>query len=171
MAAVSTLNGQQIEELVRRHQTALRGFLTYLGCPRAMLDDLIQEVFLSVLSSRFEDRGERSTAAFLRTVARNLFLKAMRRERRQPRIIDLAGAERAWADFQGEDGGSTYLSALRECMSRLGARPTEALEMRYRRNMRRAAIAAHFGMSESGIKSLLVRTRRKLRECVERTRP
>jgi RNA polymerase sigma-70 factor, ECF subfamily len=170
MAAIPTLDAHRIEQLVRKHQSHLRGFLTYLGCPRPMLDDLIQETFLSVLSSRFEERGEHSTAAFLRTVARNLFLKAMRRERRQPRSMDLAGVEKAWVEFQGEDRGNSYLTALRDCLRRVGGRPAKVLEMRYRGNMRRAAIASHLGLSESGIKSILVRTRRKLRECVERKR-
>ncbi len=157
-----------VEQLVRRHQASVRGFLGYLGCPRSLVDDLVQDTFLSVLSSGFEDRGEAATAAFLRTVARNLFLKTVRRERLRPALVDLAGAERAWVEFQGEDQGSSYLSALRECLRSVGGRAREVLQLRYEASLRQAAIAGRMGLTESGVKSILVRTRRRLRSCIER---
>ena len=170
MKVASTPAAVDVEALVHRHQGAVRGFLRYLGCPRPLLDDLVQETFLSVLSSPFEDRGERSTAAFLRTVARNHFLKAMRKERRQPLVTDFAGAEGAWLEFQGEDGGHTYLAILRQCLASLQGRAAEVLRLRYGESLRRTAIADRCDLTESGVKSILVRARRKLRECVERRR-
>jgi len=171
MKVASTPAAAKVEALVHRHQGALRSFLRYLGCPPPLLDDLVQETFLSVLSSPFEDRGERSTAAFLRTVARNHFLKAMRRERRQPLVADFAGAEAAWLEFQGDDGGNTYLAALRRCLAILRGRAAEVIRLRYAESLRRAAIAERCGLTESGVKSILVRARRTLRDCVERRQP
>ena len=170
MKTVSTHATPDVAALVRRHQSAVRSFLLYLGCPRPLLDDLVQETFLSVLSSPFEDRGEASTAAYLRTVARHHFLKAMRRERRQPLVMDIAGAESAWVEYLGEDGGHSYLAALRECLAILRGRTAEVLRLRYGESQRRTAIATRFGLSESGVKSILVRARRRLRDCVERKR-
>lgn len=169
MKAITKPSSRVVEELVRRHQATVRGFLVFLDCPRAMLDDLVQDVFLSVLGSGFEQRGPAASAAFLRTVARNLFLKAMRRARKEPPIADLAGAEAAWLDFEREDGGESYLEALRDCLRRLKGRASEILRLRYEVSMQRAAIAGRLGMTESGVKSVLVRTRRKLRGCVERS--
>lgn len=153
---------------MHRHQSSVRGFLSYLGCPRGMLDDLVQEVFLSFLSSSFQEIGEASTAAFLRKVARHQFLKAMQRERRSPILLDALGAEHAWARFEGEDGGGRYLTALRDCLARLPGKAAEAIGLRYRAGLSQAAVAARLSLSESGAKSLLVRSRRRLRDCVER---
>jgi RNA polymerase sigma-70 factor (ECF subfamily) len=166
--AVSTQRARLVEELVHRHQDAVRGFLRYLGCPASLVDDLTQDAFLSFLSARFEDRGEAATAAYLRKIARNLFLKSLRKEGRAPQLEDLDGAERAWVRFEGDDGGDSYLDALRLCLDSVEGRAREVIVMRYRSNLRREAIAGRLEISESGVKSILVRTRKRLRECVER---
>jgi len=166
--ALSANDTSRLEALVRRHQDSVRGFLLFLGCPRSLVDDLVQDAFLAVFSARFEDRGEAATGAYLRTVARNLFLKAMRRERLRTAALEYEGAERTWVAFEADDGGEGYLAALRACLETLSGRPREVLGLRYRADLGRAAIAGRLGMSESGVKSVLVRTRKRLRECIER---
>jgi len=133
-----------------------------------MVDDLLQDVFLSFLSARFEHRSEASTAAFLRKVARHLLFKAKQRERSQPLILEALGAEEAWVEFDAEDGGSRYLTTLRECLAALKGKAAETLALRYQANLGQAEIANRLGLSLSGVKSILVRSRRRLRECVER---
>ena len=156
---------------MRRHQDSVRGFLVVLGCPARLLDDLVQDTFLSLFASKFEDRGETSTAAFLRTVARHLFLKALQREHRQPALADAALVEGAWIEFERDDGGQTYLAALRECLRSIRGKTSRILDLRYRERLRQAAIAGQLGMSESGVKSVLVRARKRLRACIERRLP
>lgn len=157
-----------VEELIQRHQSMVRGYLSYLGCPVHLLDDLIQDVFLSVLSSRFEHRADASTAVFLRKVAQHLFLKAMHRERRQPMALEPSVAEAAWVVFEGEDAGESYLAALEDCLRKLETRAAEVIRLRYKDGLRRNVIGETLGLSEAGVKSILVRARRALRECVER---
>jgi len=164
----STLAAARVEELVRRHQDSVRGFLLFLGCPGSKVDDLVQDAFLAVLSAGFEDRGDGRAGAYLRKVARNLFLKSLRSEQRRPRVLDLDEAEGAWTRFEGNDGGERYLRALRRCLEGLAGRPREVLTLRYRGNLQRGAIARELGLSESGVKSILVRTRQRLRDCIER---
>ncbi len=164
------IRADQLEELVRRHQGSVRGFLVYLGCPADRLDDLVQDVFLSFLSAAFEDRGEAATRGFLRRIARNLFLKTMERERRHVLLADPAGAEAAFADFEGEDEGEGYLTALRDCLGQLSGRPAEVLRLRYQESVRLTRVAERLGLTESGVKSILVRTKRRLRDCIERRR-
>ncbi len=155
--------------MVRTHHGAVRGFLVFLGCPDSLVDDLTQDVFLSVLSSSFEDRGPASTLAYLRTVAKHLFLKAMRRERRQQPIDEIEASERLFErEFDRGDGGDAYLGALQQCLTGVEGRASEVLRMRYEEKLRREQIASRVGLSESGVKSILVRTRKRLRECVER---
>jgi RNA polymerase sigma-70 factor (ECF subfamily) len=161
-------SASEIELFVQRHQGSVRGFLIYLGCAGDRLDDLMQDVFLSFLSANFEDRGELATRAFLRRIARNLFLKGIERERRQIVQSDSALAEVAWANFESGDGGNRYLVALRECLSGLRGRALEVLRLRYEESVQLVGVATRLGLSESGVKSILVRSKRKLRECVER---
>lgn len=167
--AISTQRGEAVEELVRRHQAPLRSFLIYLGCAGSLADDVVQDVFLSVLSAGFEDRGHASTSAYLRRVAKNKFLKAMQRARREPPMKDLDEAEDVWVELRGpERGGNRYLDALRECLAGVEDRARRVLGLRYTERLARTAIAEQLEMSESGVNSLLVRTRKKLRSCVER---
>jgi RNA polymerase sigma-70 factor (ECF subfamily) len=162
------LDGDAVERLVLAHQGALRGFLRYLGCPASLVDDLVQETFLTFLSARFEHRDDRATARYLRTIGRHLFLKSLRRLDRDPPALDLDEAEAVWAEFQDDGGGAPYLDALRSCLGGVTGRAKDALEMRYAGNLGRAAIAEKLELTESGVHSILVRVRRKLRECVER---
>lgn len=168
MKAASARTTREVEELVTRFQGRIRGFLVYLGCPADRLDDLLQDVFLSFLRASFEHRAEAATAAFLRRIARNVFLKWVARERRELAFSEVPLAERVWRDFEGQDGGETYLAALRECLSAMRGRSAEVLRRRYEAGQPLASIAAGLGLAESGVKSILLRAKRKLRACIER---
>ena len=159
---------QALEELVREHQSALRGYLAFLGCARSQIDDLVQDVFLSVLARGFEDRGHASTSAYLRVVARHLHLKALRRDRRAPPLENLDAADRAWAAFERDDGGEGYRDALRACLERVEGRAREVLRLRFESGLAQAEIGAALGLAESGIHSILVRAKKRLRACIER---
>ena len=115
------LGREGVEALVRTHQGAVRGYLGFLGCPPDRVDDLVQDSFLSLLSSRFEHRSEPKTGAYLKKVARHLFLKLVERERRQLPLVDLQGVEQAWGEFERDDGGRGYLAALKECLATMAA--------------------------------------------------
>ena len=145
----------------------MRGYLSYLGCPRHMLDDLTQDVFLAVIAGPFEERSREATAGYLRRVAHHLLLKALSRERQRLPEVDPVAAADAWIDFEGDDGGAGYLAALRECLQRLKGRAREVLRLRYEHAISRNDIAGQLQLSEAGVKSILVRSRRKLRTCVE----
>jgi len=162
------LDRRSVEALVREHQRSLCGFLAFLGCPTHLVEDLAQDVFLSVLASPFEYRDPSATRAYLRKVGRHLFLKTMRRERLRAPLADLAAAEGVWVEhYEREDEGESYLAALRECLRQLPERPREVLRRRYEEGVPRARIAGDLGLGEAGVKSILVRARRRLRDCVE----
>lgn len=168
MESLSTPKGERLEALVLAHQGYVRGYLSVLGCPGRLLDDLSQEVFLSLLRSGFVERGPGQSKAYLRKVARHLLLKTLRRERRLPSEEDLDAAEAAWDGFARDDDGEGYLDALRACLARLEERVRGILHLCYGEEVGRAAIGARVGLSEEGVKSVLARAKRSLRACVER---
>ena len=157
-----------IEALVARHERSLRAYLAALGCAPDRADDLLQDVFLSALSRGLADRGEQATAVWMRKAARHLYLRGLDRERRGAELAELAAAEEAWEEFDAGDGGQRYLGALRACMEGVQPRARQALDLYYRERLPREGVGERLGLSLSGVNSLLVRTRRALRECIER---
>jgi DNA-directed RNA polymerase specialized sigma24 family protein len=94
--ATARTTGAVIERFVRDHQDAVRTYLSFLGASGDLVDDLVQETFLSFLGSTFQERDPASTRAYLRTVARNHLLKEFRRIGTRPPMQDLDAAEHAW---------------------------------------------------------------------------
>lgn len=165
MATASINRPLDLADLVKTHQAAVWRYLRYLGCDEARADDLTQETFLAVHRKPFAQRSPAESAAYLRTVARNLFLMSIRGAGRRPSVEQLDLAEDVWRRFTGE--GDDYLDALRECVDALQGRARQAVEMQYHDESSRAEIAAALDMTEDGVKSLLRRTREVLRKCVE----
>lgn len=156
---------EQITRLVRRHQRSLTGYLAALGCPASQIPDVLQDGFLALLRSGFVERDSGSTSAYLRRIVKNGFLKTTQRS---PSSVMLSEVDAAWELYEGDDDGESYLAALRLCLDTLPVRMREGVQMRYGRSLSRADIAAHLQLSEGGVKSVLLRGKQRLRECIER---
>ncbi len=156
---------ERITRLVRRHQRSLAAYLTALGCPQSHVPDILQEGFLALLRSGFVERDRGSTAAYLRRTVKNGFLKAVQRS---PRSVELSEVDAAWEAYEGHDDGASYLEALRACLDALTTRTREVLQLRYGQDLSRAEIARRAQLSEGGVKSILLRGKTRLRECIER---
>ena len=154
--------------LVQTHQVAIWRYLRVLGCTAEEAEDLTQETFLTVLRSPFCDRGERASAVYLQRVARNLFLKSKRRSAGQLDEVALDDIDVSWQLLWGQDGGDSYVGALRTCLDRLRGRGRAALELVYGDGRSHRAAAAALAMSRVGVTNLLRRVRDGLRRCVER---
>ncbi len=158
------------EALVRRHQQDVWQYLRLLGRAPADADDLTQETFLLAFRKGVRSIDARATGAHLRRIARFLHLNQHRADTRRR-----ASAERAWCDAiddawsagRGEFTSDDYLAVLRRCRSRLRGRQHTVIELFYRNGFSRAEIATRMGMTENGVKTLLQRTRERLRRCIE----
>ena len=155
-------------QLVRQHQEGVGAYLVSLGCARSRADDLVQETFLAFLASGFQDQGPGSAFAFLRRVARNLFLTSLRRPKQLRVEMDLEAVEAAWSEFDPGDEGADYLAALRDCLEQMTPRTREVFRLRYEEELTRAVIASRSGLGESGVHAALHRGRKSLRDCIER---
>ncbi|MEQ8789864.1 MAG: sigma-70 family RNA polymerase sigma factor [Pirellulaceae bacterium] len=153
-------------ELVQRHQADVWRYLRLLGCDDSLADDLTQETFLEVLRRKFEYRGRSAAGAYLRKVARNRLLMAVRKTRRGPTLEQIEAADAVWAETFGDDGNE-YLAALDDCLGQLDGRPAEVVELQYRQGLSREEIAERLTMKPEGVKTLLRRTREVLRRCIE----
>ena len=156
-----------IERLIEAHQAALWRYARLLGAGDALAEDLVQETFLAVMQKPFEQRGARETAAYLRTVARNLFLKSTRHAPAQS-LDESAEANALWERYVDDERSDAHIAALRECIAALQERARLAIELRYQKGLAREDVAAAMGMEENGVKTLIQRARASLKECVEK---
>ena len=154
--------------LMREHQAGVWRYLRALGAEQHLADDVTQEVFLAVYRKPFEQRSRGQTVAYLRTVARNLYLKACHKAGRQVVVADFEHIEADWQDLVGEDDGEQLAKALQECLKLLEEKPRRALDLQYRDGLQRLEIARSLEMTDDGIKTLLRRAKARLRKCMER---
>jgi RNA polymerase sigma-70 factor (ECF subfamily) len=155
--------------LIVEHQAGVWRYLRMLGCSASHAEDLTQETFLAVLQKPFQEINRAATAAYLRQVARNLFVSGQRRAARVVGLAELDEVEAAWTRWAANDDGRELLAALQTCLETLAGRARQALELRFREQQSRAGIAAALGISEDGAKNLMQRAKQHLRTCIERT--
>ena len=156
-----------LRTLVERFQRPTWRYLRLLGADVHEADDLMQESFV-LLAQRLAT-GERvvAPAAFLRGVARNLLLGVRRKDRRRPPTVPwLDSVEELVTRDQGalDDG---RLDMLRHCVDRLSGRTRDAVQWFHIEGIERAEVGRRLGLQENGLKSLLGRARKALRECVQ----
>lgn len=158
--------------LVRDRQAEVWRYLRFLGAESAEADDLTQETFLAVVRSDFVEASDAQTAGYLRTVARRQLLMLRRKQERRCETPELETAETVWADAMWRarthtDQWQDHVDAARGCVEKLEGRVRQAIDLAYRQSESREAIATQLEMTVDGVKTLLRRTREKLRECIE----
>lgn len=158
---------QSIADLVARHQEGIWRYLRYLGCEPLQAEDLLQETFLAVLRQPFEQRSPEESRAYLRTVARNVFLMAERKKAVALYFESIEEADRGWANYSSDEGDA-YRSALALCLEELSERSRRAIRLQYYDGCSRAEIAERLGGTLDGVKTLMRRSRDFLRRCINR---
>jgi RNA polymerase sigma-70 factor (ECF subfamily) len=156
------------ERLVRDHQGTVWRYVRYLGAAATEADDLVQETFLALARSDFEQQSQPQTISYLRCVARNQLLMLRRRQRRELAITTLDEADAVWTELVGDNSAGPYLDALAECVDTLDGRARQAIDLHYHQRVGREAMAKQLDMKPEGVKTLLRRTRDILRACVQR---
>ncbi len=158
----------KLAELLQAHQGDVYRYLRYLGAERTLGEDVMQETFVAAFTSGnppdLQDIPRRS--AWLRGIARNLFMNHCRASKRSVLQLEGAALERADRMWDGEflhgGDGSDYLDALRKCLGELSDQDRLVLNMRYTQGKSRAEMATACNMTEDGLKSLLRRIRADL---------
>jgi RNA polymerase sigma-70 factor, ECF subfamily len=167
MPMTAAENGINLADLMREHQAGLWRYLRALGAEAALADDLTQEVFLAVYRKPFEQRGKGQTVSYLRIVAKNLLLKARRNAGKVIAVAEIEQIETEWVQLVGDEDGAALSAALKECLKQLEDKPRQVLDLQYREGKQRIEIAQALGMTDDGIKTLLRRTKARLRKCME----
>ncbi|MFY9346058.1 MAG: RNA polymerase sigma factor [Planctomycetota bacterium] len=149
------------------HRLAVWRYLRVLGATTDEADDLAQEAMLVACAAPLPADPDRARA-FLRGVARNLWLRTRRFwHRRREREI-AAAVEELWLATAADDDGEELLAALRTCLGELAPRTRGALELHYRDGLGWQRVAQQLGLKTNGTKTLVQRARALLRHCIER---
>jgi RNA polymerase sigma-70 factor (ECF subfamily) len=147
-------------ELVRRHNTGVRGLLMRMGADPATADDLAQDAFLAAFSRIADFRGEGAFAGWVKRIAARLYIKRWRKNRHDAGETEAlegsTGGEGEAAQRMDLDGAMLTLSpAERVCVSLCygaGFSHSEAAE----------AIGAPLGTVKSHVKRGLDKLRSRL---------
>jgi RNA polymerase sigma-70 factor (ECF subfamily) len=154
--------------LVRAHQRMVWRYLRLLGADPHEADDLMQDAF--VIAAERLLSGERivDVAAYLRGTARNLLLGARRRSRREPPTVQWLEEVDEYLRDDASALEDERIELLRRCVDRLDGRMRDAVQWHHLDGASCSEVAGRLGIGANGIKSLLSRARKALRECVQR---
>ena len=162
------------EELVRRHQAPVRGFLRAVCYDRSAIDDLAQETFLRAIkhAGRFDPKYP--MRGWLLTIARRLSINHGQKEkRRRP----AAGIEPDQLQGQATNGPDQRLEhdeqkelsrrMIGDAMARLSEPQRVSIAMHYQQGLPLDQIAELLEMPVGTVKSHLHRGRQRMRELLE----
>lgn len=132
-------------------------------------DDVLQETAVAVIESFDRYDESRSFVGWVLGIARNQVGLYLRRRGRDAHVFDTEAIERLAVAFEvlGAEE-SRRLDHLRDCLKGLEGRARKICDLRYRDDLRPAAIATRIGMSANSVAQALHRIRDQLRTCVER---
>ncbi|MFK7738810.1 MAG: RNA polymerase sigma factor [Planctomycetota bacterium] len=166
--AAGSEDSGRIAEWIRATETATRRYTRLLGCPEHLAEDLIQEAYLAALQKAAHQLPFRASTAWLRTAVRNLWQYHHRSNGRRPSSISLHEVDEIWARHERGGGGDSYADALRQCLSTLGSKERQAIDLRYGQDLDPLTVGQRLGLQPEGSKSLLRRARARLRACINR---
>jgi RNA polymerase sigma factor (sigma-70 family) len=157
------------EAVWREHRGFVATLLTAYAPRGADLDDLLQEVALSLVAHVDEVRDPRRLRPWLRSVAIRAALTAGRRARAQRRRalpLDDEPADRTSASAARRDEARDEAERVLSAVQRLPAPYRETLLLRSVRGLGQREIAEALELPETTIETRLARARRLLREAL-----
>ncbi len=161
------------------HRSFLRQFLPHEGLLRAYLraatrdpgeaEDLLQEVS-AVLWDKFDSYDEtRPFRAWALGVARIQVLKWKQKAARSREVLSDEALEILEnAAIAGAEAAEERRGHLRDCVAGLPEHLKDVVRLRYLEQLPVSRLAARVRKSVAAVEMTLVRTRRALRECVDR---
>ena len=135
------------------------------------VDDVVQRVAETCARKfdGFDSSGDlQSFRAWALSIARFEVLRVYERQSRvaksfSPEVIEMVIAELEQCDDRPDE----RLDALRTCLDRVTDRNRQLIEMKYLRELKTERIADRLGLTSSGVRVALSRTRQFLATCIQ----
>jgi RNA polymerase sigma-70 factor (ECF subfamily) len=132
-------------------------------------DDVLQETAVAVIESFDRYDESQSFVGWALGIARNQVGLYLRRRARDGHLFDTEAIERLSVAFEAVGTDEVRrLDHLQDCLRRLEGRSRRICDLRYRDDLKPAAIAASVGMSANAVAQALHRIREQLRQCIQR---
>ncbi|HZZ72499.1 MAG TPA: RNA polymerase sigma factor [Pirellulales bacterium] len=168
LSAVQRGDRVAFEAIIRQHQRSVFGYLRARLLEAADVEDLTQEVFLRCYQSRARFDDQILIRPWLIGIARNLLREHIRKAKQRKEV--------AWTALCLElealvgtriDAAPAVEEYLPACINELGPSARDALDMRYRAQLRLEQIGERLKRSEGAVKLLMFRARQALKLCLE----
>lgn len=156
--------------LLTDHQLQLRGYILASVGDHTEADDILQKTNLTLCRKADEFRGGAPFLPWAIAVARFEILGYVR-DRRRDRMVLNADVVKLMTEAAEErvDVAGPRQAALRKCLEKVEARQRKLLDLKYVNEEPISEIARMTDRTANGVKSLLVRIRRMLSDCIERS--
>jgi RNA polymerase sigma-70 factor (ECF subfamily) len=148
------------ETLYHRHRSRLFGYLLGRLRDRSEAEEVFQAVFAKLHQARRSYRAEIPFLPWLFTIARNALIDHLRRERRQPRVID---SEDALAALQAPAVDTTPIGAAVAELTSLTEGQRAVLELRFNQGLSFREIATELQLSPDNARQIVSRAIARLR--------
>jgi RNA polymerase sigma-70 factor (ECF subfamily) len=154
--------------IVEFYQHTVFGYLRARLFDATEAEDLCQETFLRCFQGREKLSRTTQVGPWLIGIARNLLREHVKRVNRRREV--------AWTELcleldqlvsERNSQASDALQNLPMCLESLGPSAQQAIDLRYRAQMRMNEIAAHLRRSEGAVRLLVHRARLALKQCLE----
>ena len=171
---VDAVNGDHaaMDALWREHRRWIAAVLLAHKSAEDQVEDLLQDVAMTIVSKINTLRDTRHVRAWLRTVAVNAARASARSRRARPRLaqlsVDPAGPDRPGAGSVAVDDEARHLMTL---AARLPDTYREPLLLRAVHGMRGRQIAEIMNLSEATVETRIARGRRMLRDLARAGEP
>ena len=145
-------------------------FVRGLGLRAEAADDVAQEAFVVAFEKLQTFERGTNFGAWVRTIARFLVSKELRREDRRQRVLAEHVAEMLAAgdEVPGDDDTPARAEALKRCLAELPERGRRLVQQRYFENLAPAVIASQEGRTANEVRQALFRLRAALHDCITR---
>lgn len=162
---------QFFEILVREHADMLMVYLRSIVRDPVAIDDLFQETMLTAWRTIDRFDRQRPFGPWLRGIAGKLVLASRRQSAHHPAFCDeqtLEQLDHRMTQLQRLQGDTLdeKLDALRDCLRDLPEHYRQAIELRYRDELKPQSITTKLQMNAEAVKKRLQRARVMLLECL-----
>lgn len=149
-------------------QPVVAAFITSVVRDFSARDDVLQETAVAVIESFERYDPERPFVAWALGIARNQIGIYLRRVRRDRLVFDDATVACLATAFESAaNDQSRQLEFLRDCLQGLDTRARQLCELRYRNDLKPAAIGEMLGLTANTVAKALQRMREQLRDCMQ----
>lgn len=160
---IATRDRDAFGELVRRHQTLVRGLLARMTGNRALADDLAQDAFIRAYEKIGSYAGKGAFKGWLCRIAYTEFLQARRKRKSVERTMDRFKAEVDLEPEGGRDWDRGDAMDLDRALATLSEPERACLVMCYACGMSHSEAAEATGMPLGTVKSHVNRGREKMK--------